>query len=400
MLQDGSSRSRPRHVQVLPPLRAQRLLDQVRERARYLHYSLRTEQAYVHWARAYVRFHGSGRHPREMGAAEVEAFLTWLAAERRVAVATHQQALSALVFLYVKVLGLDVPWLQHIGRPQRKRRLPEVLSPEQVGRLLGLMSGEHALMARLLYGTGLRITEALQLRVKDLDFEHRTLVVRCGKGGKDRALMLPARLVQPLQEQLARARLLWSLDREAGAAGVQMPDALARKYPRAAQAWTWFWVFPQATASRDPRSGLHRRHHLHAESFQRAFARAAAQAGIAARATPHTLRHCFATHLLQNGYDIRTVQDLLGHADVSTTMIYTHVLKVGGGAVRSPLDVLPLDGAAASAVAKGCDDDDGLHGPASPPPSGWHILREPAPPPYAAWRRTPVPPPLTTALRL
>ena len=341
MLRDVRPRVRPPVVSDLPPLRAQRLLDQVRERARYLHYSLRTERAYVHWARAYVRFHGCRRHPREMGAPEVEAFLTWLASERQVAVATHQQALSALLFLYVKVLGMDVPWLQHIGRPQRKQRLPEVLSPEQVARVLGLLSGEHALLGRLLYGTGLRITEALQLRVKDLDFEHRTLVVRHGKGGKDRAVMLPASLLQPLREQVARARLLWSLDREAGAAGVQMPDALARKYPRAAQSWTWFWVFPQARPSRDPRSGLVRRHHLYDETFQRAFARAAAQAGIAARATPHTLRHCFATHLLQAGYDIRTVQDLLGHADVSTSMIYTHVLKVGGGAVRSPLDVLP-----------------------------------------------------------
>ena len=395
MLPEAPSRSRPRHVSALPPLRAERLLDQVRERARYLHYSLRTEQAYVHWVRAYVRFHGCGRHPREMGAPEVEAFLTWLAAERRVAVATHQQALSALLFLYVKVLGLDVPWMQHIGRPQRKRRLPEVLSRDQVAHVLGLMVGEHALLARLLYGTGLRITEALQLRVKDVDFAHRTLVVRAGKGGKDRALMLPASLVQPLQEQLARARLLWSLDREACAAGVQMPDALARKYPRAAQAWTWFWLFPQAKTSRDPRSGLQRRHHLHAESFQRAFARAAAQAGIAARATPHTLRHCFATHLLQSGYDIRTVQDLLGHADVSTTMIYTHVLKVGGGAVRSPLDVLPSAAAAASLASRGADDDDGSNAHASLPPT-WHLLREPPPPCYAGRRQ----PALTTALRL
>jgi integron integrase len=402
MSPDGSSRSRPRHLPVLPLLRAERLLDQVRERARYLHYSLRTEQAYVHWVRAYVRFHGSLRHPKEMGASEVEAFLTWLAAERQVAVATHQQALSALLFLYVKVLGQDVPWMQQIGRPQRKRRLPEVLSPDQVARVLGLMSGEHALLARLLYGTGLRITEALQLRVKDLDFSHRTLIVRGGKGGKDRALMLPASLVQPLQDQLARARLLWSLDREEGAAGVQMPDALARKYPRAAQAWTWFWVFPQAKASsRDPRSGLRRRHHLYAESFQRAFARAAAQSGIAARATPHTLRHCFATHLLQSGYDIRTVQDLLGHADVSTTMIYTHVLKVGGGAVRSPLDVLPSAAAAASLTASSDDDDDNSADHRAPPPA-WHLLREPAPPVYAAlWRRRAAPPPqLTTALHL
>jgi integron integrase len=324
-------------------LRAERLLDQVRERVRYLHYSLRTEQSYVHWVRAFVRFHGSTRHPREMGAAEVEAFLCWLAAERGVAVSTHQQALSALLFLYLRVLGQNVPWLSQIGRPQRKRRLPVVLSPDEVARVLALLHGEHRLLAQLLYGTGLRISEALQLRVKDLDFERRTLVVRAGKGGKDRALMLPASLVVPLREQLARARLLWAHDREQGAPGVQMPDALARKYPRAPQSWTWFWVFPNdRAAARDPRTGLRRRHHLYDETFQRVFKRAAERAGLAAApVTPHTLRHCFATHLLQSGYDIRTVQDLLGHADVSTTMIYTHVLKVGGGAVRSPLDALP-----------------------------------------------------------
>ena len=317
----GPPRAPPlRPPRPLPPLRAERLVDQVRERVRYLHYSLRTEQAYVHWVRAYVRFHGCERHPRELGAAEVEAFLTWLAVERKVAVATHQQALSALLFLYLKVLGMEVPWLQAIGRPQRKRRLPVVLTPEQVARVLDLMQGEQRLLAQLLYGTGLRISEALQLRVKDLDFEYRTLIVRSGKGDKDRAVMLPAALVAPLREQLARARQLWSLDREAGAPGVQMPDALGRKYPRAAEAWTWFWVFPQALPSRDPRSGTRRRHHLYDQTFQRAFQRAAAQAGVAAPATPHTLRHCFATHLLQAGYDIRTVQALLGHADVSTTI--------------------------------------------------------------------------------
>jgi integron integrase len=294
-------------VDAAPPLRAARLLDQVRERVRYLHYSIRTEQAYVHWVRAFVRFHGCKRHPREMGAADVEAFLTWLAAERGVAVATHQQALSALLFLYQRVFGQQVPWLQRIGRPQRKRRLPVVLSTDEVSRLLAALDGEHRLLAQLLYGTGLRITEALQLRVKDLDFEHRTLIVRCGKGGKDRALMLPAVLAPALRDQLARARLLWAADREARVPGVAMPDALARKYPRAAEAWSWFWVFPQGKLSRDPRSGVTRRHHLYDETFQRAFARAAKLAGIESPATPHTLRHSFATHLLQAGYDIRTV---------------------------------------------------------------------------------------------
>jgi integron integrase len=341
----------------MPALRSARLLDQVRERVRYLHYSLRTEEAYVHWVRAFVRFHGCKRHPREMGAPDVEAFLSWLAAERQVAVATHHQALSALLFLYQKVLGFHVPWLHAIGRPQRKRRLPVVLSVDEVARVLAALQGEHRLLAQLLYGTGLRITEALQLRVKDLDFECRTLLVRAGKGGKDRAVMLPAALVAPLREQLARARLLWAADRERDAPGVAMPDSLARKYPQAPASWTWFWVFPQSRESTDPRSGTVRRHHLHDETFQRAFKRAAQLAGITSPATPHTLRHCFATHLLQSGYDIRTVQSLLGHADVSTTMIYTHVLKVGGGAVRSPLDVLP-------------------HAPHAPAPV--HLVREPA----------------------
>ena len=348
------SRQAPRRVAVLPPLRASRLLDQVRERARYLHFSLRTEQAYVYWIRAFVRYHGCRAHPSEMGAAEVEAFLTWLAAERGVAASTHGQALSALLFLYQRVLGLDLPWMQSIGRPRRQPRLPVVLSQDQVLRILERFDNAgdaHGLLARLLYGTGMRIAEGLRLRVKDVDFERRTLIVRCGKGGKDRALMLPAAVVAPLREQLARARLLWSDDREAERPGVQMPDALARKYPRASQSWSWFWVFPQAEPSLDPRSGIVRRHHLLEDAFQRAFRRAVRRAGIEATpATPHTLRHSFATHLLQAGYDIRTVQELLGHADVSTTMIYTHVLKVGGGGVRSPLDVLPC--------APGVEDDD------------------------------------------
>ena len=327
------------HSSQLPALRSARLLDQVRERIRYLHYSIRTEEAYVHWVKAFIRFHDR-RHPREMAGPEVEAFLSWLAAERGVAVSTHRQALSALLFLYSKVLGQEMPWMQSIGRPQRKPRLPVVLSVHEVARVLAVLDGEHRLFAQLLYGTGLRITEGLQLRVKDIDFERRTLIVRAGKGGKDRAVMLPATIVAPLREQLARSRVLWAADRDAGREGVSMPDALERKYPRAGSSWTWFWAFPQAAHSPDPRSGVVRRHHLYDQTFQRAFKRAVAQAGVTEVATPHTLRHSFATHLLQAGYDIRTVQSLLGHADVSTTMIYTHVLKVGGGAVRSPLDML------------------------------------------------------------
>ena len=284
----------------LPALQSSRLLDQVRERIRYLHYSIRTEQAYVHWVRAFVRFHRLSRHPCEMGAPEVEAFLSWLANERRVSVSTHKQALSALVFLYQKVLGLDLPWLAEIGRPKSRVRLPEVLTHHEVARLLMLIDDEHRVLAQLLYGTGMRIMEGLRLRVKDIDFERRAVVVRKGKGAKDRVVMLPATLVPALRDQLARARLLWA----------------------------------------DDRAGVARRHHAHEQSFQRAFKRAVIRAGIERPATPHTLRHSFATHLLQAGYDIRTVQELLGHSDVSTTMVYTHVLKLGGGAVRSPLDAL------------------------------------------------------------
>ena len=336
------------HPSHLPALRSVRLLDHVCERIRYLHYSIRTEEAYVHWIKAFIRFH-QRRHPRDMGGPEVEAFLSWLAAERGVAVSTHRQALSALLFLYEKVLGQQMPWMQSIGRPQRRPRLPVVLSVDEVARVLARLDGEHGLFARLLYGTGLRITEGLQLRVKDIDFEHRTLIVRAGKGGKDRAVMLPAVLVAPLREQLARARVLWAADHAAGRAGVSMPDALDRKYPRAGASWTWFWAFPQASHSVDPRSGVVRRHHLYDQTFQRAFKHAVEAAGVASVATPHTLRHSFATHLLQAGYDIRTVQSLLGHADVSTTMIYTHVLKVGGGGVKSPLDALAAYVPAASA---------------------------------------------------
>jgi len=348
----------------LPPLQAPRLLDQLRERIRYLHYSIRTEQAYVHWVRAFVRFHRM-RHPAELGGPEVEAFLSWLASERRVSVSTHKQALSALLFLYQKVLGVDLPWMNEIGRPKSRVRLPVVFTHEEVVRLFAMLEGEQQLIVQLLYGTGMRIMEALRLRVKDVDFARHAVIVREGKGAKDRVVMLPASLVPALREQMARARAWWAADRAAGCTGVHMPNALDRKYPRAGASWTWFWVFPQAELSVDPRSGVQQRHHVPDQTIQRAFKRALERAGIEKPATPHTLRHSFATHLLQSGYDIRTVQELLGHADVSTTMIYTHVLKLGGGAVRSPMDALgtslllppaaslPGAGAAAAAGPKG-----------------------------------------------
>ncbi|MFN0161273.1 MAG: integron integrase [Burkholderiales bacterium] len=334
-----TSVARSKAVQDLPPLTAVKLLDQVRERIRYLHYSLRTEDVYVYWIRFFIRFHKL-RHPRDLGAKEVEAFLSWLANVRQVAPSTHKQALAALLFLYSKVLGLDLPWLKDIGRPRVQTRLPVVLSLEEVTAIVTRLQGEHRLFARLLYGTGMRITEALQLRVKDIDFAQRAIIIRHGKGGKDRVVMLPTSLESGLRDQLTCARTIWAADQANGCAGVFMPHALERKYPRAGSSWSWFWVFPQATLSVDPRSGVVRRHHMYDQTFQRAFKKAVHHAGIHRPATPHTLRHSFATELLRSGYDIRTVQELLGHTDVATTMIYTHVLKLGGGAVRSPADAI------------------------------------------------------------
>lgn len=323
----------------LPPIKATRLMDQVRERVRYLHYSIRTEQAYLHWIKAFIHFHGM-RHPRDMGAPEVEAFLADLANTKNVAAATHKQALSALMFLYQKVLGIDLPWLGAIGRPKAQRKLPVVLTTAEVSQVLSAMDAKYRLIGQLLYGTGLRLMEGLRLRIKDVDFGHRAIVIRDGKGGKDRTVMLPDRLLEPLRDQFERSRMLWEKDRNDGVEGVWMPGALSLKYPRQGQTWAWQWVFPADDLGECPRSGSVRRHHVQDQAFQRAFKKAVQLSQLAKPATPHTLRHSFATHLLQSRYDIRTVQELLGHADVSTTMIYTHVLKVGGGGVQSPLDVL------------------------------------------------------------
>ena len=325
-----------------------KLLDQLRSAARYRHFALATEKAYAHWVRAYVRFHGL-RHPREMGAPEVEAFLTHLAEVRQVSPSTHKQALAALLFLYREVLKMNLPWMAEVGRPRAVRRLPVVLTTDELQRtlaglegsplLLAHVEGAAGLIAQLLYGTGMRVMEGLRLRVKDVDFDHGAIVVREAKGGKDRVVMLPVTLREPLRLHMARAHALWAQDRADGVPGVELPHALAAKYPRAGESWAWFWVFPQATLSTDPRSGVRRRHHGYADTFRRALNRAMRASGVTKPASPHTLRHSFATHLLQRGADIRTVQELLGHADVSTTMIYTHVLKVAGG-VPSPLDVL------------------------------------------------------------
>ena len=323
----------------LPPLQATRLLDQVRERVRYFHYSVRTEEAYVFWVKGYVNFHGL-RHPRELGVPDIERYLSHLANERHVAGATHRQAMSALLFLYERVLGIELPWLGEIGRPKGSPKLPVVLTPEEVSTLLSLLDERYQLLGQLLYGTGMRLMEGLRLRVKDIDFGHHAIVVRDGKGGKDRTVMLPTRLIAPLKAQLQCAKRLWEQDRASGHSGVWMPNALEAKYPRQGQTWAWHWVFPADDLSVCPQTGVERRHHLYEGGFQRAFKRALTLSQIPKPASPHTLRHSFATHLLQARYDIRTVQELLGHSDVSTTMIYTHVLKVGGGGVQSPLDTL------------------------------------------------------------
>lgn len=314
-----------------------RLLDQVRERLRFKHYSLRTEEAYVHWIKRFIFFHKK-KHPNEMGAREVTAFLSHLAVAGKVAAATQNQALAALLFLYRGVLEIDLPWLNEIERPNRPKRLPVVLNKVEVNRLLNQLDGTHSLMARLLYGTGMRLMECVRLRVKDVDFERREILIREGKGAKDRVTMLPESLASPLQDHLKRVRALFDEDRAADLPGVYLPDALEKKFLRAGKEWGWFWVFPARALAVDPRSGIKRRHHTHEQALQRAIKKAVMTAGIVKPATSHTLRHSFATHLLQSGYDIRTVQELLGHSDVSTTMIYTHVLNRGGRGVVSPLD--------------------------------------------------------------
>ncbi len=313
------------------------LLDRVHERIRLKHYSIRTEQAYCDWIRRYVHFHGK-RHPSSLGAAEVEAFLTSLAVNAHVAPSTQNQAKSALLFLYKEVLGTELPWLDNIERAKAPVRLPVVLSCAEVSQILARLDGVHRLIGALLYGTGLRIMEAMRLRIKDVDFGRREILVRDGKGNKDRVTMLPLRRAAPLREQIEHSRELHRVDLDDGFGAAWLPYALDRKYPRAAREWSWQYVFPAASRALDPRDGIERRHHVTDQAFQRAMKNAVRGAGINKPATPHTLRHSFATHLLESGYDIRTVQELLGHADVSTTMIYTHVLNRGGRGVVSPLD--------------------------------------------------------------
>ncbi len=316
-----------------------RLLDRVREAIRVRHYSLRTERAYVEWVRRYVLFHGK-RHPQELGRVEVEAFLSHLAVQKGVSASTQNQAKAALLFLYEKVLEQPLPWLEQVIQAKGIRRLPTVLNLGETQRLLDQTRGSTGLVIRLLYGSGLRLLEALRLRVKDVDFERREILVREGKGGKDRVTVLPGALVAPLKDHLERVRALHEKDLAEGFGEVYLPDALAAKMPKAARNWGWQYVFPSAHRGVDPRSGVVRRHHLLAETIQRAVRQAAREAEIAKPVSPHVLRHSFATHLLASGQDIRTIQELLGHRDVATTMIYTHVLNRGGFGVPSPLDRL------------------------------------------------------------
>jgi len=320
-----------------PEGKAPKLLDQMRACLRAKHYSLRTEGAYVDWVRRFVFFHQK-RHPRELGPLEIQTFLTHLAVDRHVSPSTQNQAKSALLFLYREVLQVELPWLKEIVQAKQTPRLPVVLTLGEVRTLLDQMDGVMLLVTRLLYGTGMRFMEVLCLRVKDIGFEEREILVRSGKGGKDRVTMLPEALIKPLQAHLERVKALHEKDLTDGFGEVYLPDALAEKFKAAPRAWGWQWVFPSALRSSDLQSGIVRRHHLHPESVQKAVRNAARAAELVKPVTPHVLRHSFATHLLQNGYDIRTVQELLGHRDVETTMIYTHVLNRGGRGVMSPLD--------------------------------------------------------------
>jgi integron integrase len=316
---------------------ANQLLYQLRSTLQLKHYAYSTQNAYVNWVRRFVIFHGK-RHPTRLGQAEIEAFLTFLAVKQEVAAATQNQALNAIAFFFKHVLGQPLEFDLQSVRARRPRRLPTVLSKDEVHSLLTCLTGTHKLMAQMLYGSGLRISECVRLRVKDVDFAQNQIVVRDGKGDKDRVTLLPDRLLPSLKDQLLRAKRVHEKDLKEGFGAVHLPFALERKYPHAQRAWIWQWVFPSRQRSPDPHTGEIRRHHLSRSGLRKAVQRASALAQIDKRVTPHTLRHSFATHMLENGYDIRTVQDLLGHRHVSTTMIYTHVLNRGPLAVQSPLD--------------------------------------------------------------
>ena len=314
-----------------------KLLDQLRAAIRVRHYSIRTEESYVRWAREFILFHHM-RHPQEMGEAEVSKFLTHLAVNQKVTASTQNQALSALLFFYRNVLKRELGQFQNVEKAKRPQRLPLVFTREEVRAVLAQLEGTERLMASLLYGAGLRLMECLRLRTKDLDFSYRQIVVRDGKGQKDRVTPLPDALIKPLERHLEKVKSIHAGDLKAGFGEVYLPDALERKYPNASKEWGWQYVFPSSKRSVDPRSGVVRRHHQDENTLQRAVGAAVRRAGLIKPGSCHTFRHSFTTHLLEDGYDIRTVQELLGHQDVRTTMIYTHVMNKGGKGVRSPLD--------------------------------------------------------------
>jgi integron integrase len=363
-----------------------RLLDQARAKIRLKHYSLRTEQVYLQWMRRYIRANGL-RHPRELDESALEAFLTDLATRQRVSASTQNQALSALLFLYREVLAIKLPWMENVVRAKGSRRLPVVLSRGEVALLLRNLSGRNWLMASLLYGSGLRLMECLRLRVKDVDIARNEITVREGKGAKDRRTVLPASLKDALLRQMEDVRVLHAADLDAGFGAVSLPFALARKYPNAPKELGWQYMFPATRRAVDPRDGNEKRHHLDEKVLQRAVSTSARAAGIRKPVSPHTLRHSFATHLLEAGADIRTIQELMGHKDVATTQIYTHVLNRGAGGVVSPLDRCgesPADYLALLATAGRPSEELPLRPPAAAPPAGPAL-------PAVATRRPPVP---------
>ena len=314
-----------------------RLLERVRQSLRVQHYSLRTEESYLYWIRYYIRFHKK-RHPETMSEKEIECFLTHLAVNKKVSPSTQNQALSAILYLYKKVLKVELPWLKNVVRAKRKKYIPVVFTREEVKHLLAQFDGTYWLLFSLIYGAGLRVSECARLRVKDIDFHYKQLLIRDSKGSKDRVTVLPGPLIEPLRNHLARVQELHQQDLKNGYGDVYLPYALKRKYPNADKEWYWQYVFPSRDIATDPRSGKRRRHHIYEKSLSRNIKKAMRKANIYKPASTHTLRHSFATHLLEDGYDIRTVQELLGHKDVKTTQIYTHVLQKGGAAVRSPLE--------------------------------------------------------------